>query len=283
LPSERGTHNDPQFQDGGRFGPRINTAKAKLKRGETVLACWVSTLSPVVVETLGYSGFDIAIFDAEHFPYDAYLMENLIRTAEVVGLTPIVKIGKHEKTGLLHAIDSGALGAHFAEIDTPEEVEERINFIKYHPAGHRSLSFSHRAARHGFLDSELYMHRMNEEIMAVIVIESLKGYENLDAILEVPGIDVISIGPHDLSHSMGIPDQIKHPRMQEAFATIVRKCTAKGIPVGTGAWTHDMAAERIGWGMRYIHWSHDLGIFGDAAIAVAKDVRQLAAAKAPKA
>src|SRR2546428_817633 len=82
---------DGLFEDSGKFGPRVNTAKRKLKNGETVLACWISTLSAVVVETLGYAGFDIAIFDAEHFPYDAYMMENLIRTAEVVGLTPIVK------------------------------------------------------------------------------------------------------------------------------------------------------------------------------------------------
>ncbi len=266
-------------EDGEKFGPRVNTVKRKLRSGETVLACWISTLSPVCVETLGYAGFDAAIFDAEHFPYDSYMLENLIRTAEVVGLTPIVKIPKHEKTQLLRAIDSGAMGAHFAEVETPEEAEERIKSVKYHPDGHRGLSFSHRAARHGFLESEEYMKRANEEMLSIIVIESERGYRNLDAILEVPGIDVISIGPHDLSHSMGIPDQIKHPRMQEAFATIIAKATAKGLPVGTGAWTHDMAEERVGWGMRYIHWSHDLGIFADAATAIAKDVRELVRTK----
>lgn len=262
-----------------KFGPRVNKVKQKLKNGETVLACWISTLSPVCVETLGYAGFDAAIFDAEHFPYDSYMLENLIRTAEVVDLTPIVKIPKHEKTQLTHAIDSGAMGAHFAEVETPEEAEERIKSIKYHPEGRRGLSFSHRAARHGFIESEEYLRRANEETMSIIVIESERGYKNLDAILEVPGIDVMSIGPHDLSHSMGIPDQIKHPRMQEAFATIIRKTTAKGIPVGTGAWTVEMARERIGWGMRYIHWSHDLGIFADAATAIARDVHGLVKAK----
>ena len=265
-----------------RFGPRVNTVKEKLGNGETVLACWISTLSPVVVETLGYAGFDAAIYDAEHFPYDSFMLENLIRTAEVVGMTPIVKMAKGENRQLTHALDSGAMGVHFAEIETAQDAEERIRAIKYHPNGHRGLSFSHRAARHGFIESELYLHRAKEETMAIIVIENVHAYENLDEILEVPGIDVISIGPHDLSHSMGIPDQIKHPKMQEAFATILRKATAKRIPVGTGAWTPEMARERIEWGMRYIHWSHDLGIFGDAATAIAKDVRQLAQAKQTK-
>lgn len=258
-----------------RAAPRVNGVKQKLQNGETVLCCWISTLSPACVEVLGYAGFDAAIFDAEHFPYDSYLLENLIRTAEYVGMTPLVKIPKHEQTQLLRALDSGAMGAHFAEVDTAEEAEARIRSIKYHPQGHRGLSFSHRAARHGFLESERYMHAANEETMAIIVIESQRGLDNLDEILEVPGIDVISIGPHDLSHSMGIPDQIQHPRMQEAFRTIVGKVTAKGLPVGTGAWTMEMARERIGWGMRYIHWSHDLGIFADAATATATGVRDL--------
>lgn len=255
--------------------PRKNQFKKKLQDGETVLACWISSMAPASVEILGQAGFDGVVFDAEHFPYDALSLENLIRAADSVGVTPIVKIPRGGDVLLTHAIDSGAMGVHFAEVRTAEEAHSLVQKVRYYPAGHRGLSFSHRAARYQMLDSHEYMKAANEEIMAVIVIENVTALGNLDEILEVPGVDVISIGPHDLSHSMGIPDQINHPRMQDAFETIIGKATAKGLPVGSGAWTEDMIDERIRWGMRYIHWSDDLRLMTRSALEVSKFLRSL--------
>lgn len=262
-------------QNRGREEVRRNLTKAKLRAGDTVLGCWVNSMSPAVVSVLAYSGFDFVVFDAEHLPYDALTLENMIRVAHDVGVTPIVKLPKGETRLLLLALDSGAQGMHFADVSSAQEAEAAVRSARFYPEGERGVAFVTRAGGYGFVAAEDYLRQANEEIMTIMVIEGKRGLESLEEILEVPGIDVISVGPYDLSQSLGIPDQLDHPLMQDAFARIVRLAGEKGIAVGTGSWTMDMARQRIGWGMRYIHWVNDMKMLAHRSTEVVKSFQEL--------
>ena len=212
---------------------RTNLVKEKLRRGSAVIGAFCDLPSPAVVEVAGPVGLDFIIVDAEHGPQDIETVEHMIRAAETSGVTPLVRVGLNLQQHILRYLDAGAMGVQIPMVNTRAEAEAVVNSVKYPPAGRRGLA-SVRAAGWG-LPQPLgeYVGIANRETLVSAQLEATEALSNADAILSVEGVDVVFLGPTDLSASMGFPGQPTHPEVMEAIERVGNKIQAAGKVAGT--------------------------------------------------
>ena len=211
---------------------RKNTTKAKLKAGETVFGCFVRYPDASLVEVLGYQGWDFIVFDGEHGTLTPRDCENMVRAAELREVTPIVRVTTNQPPVILRYMDVGAQGLHVPWVNSAAEAEAAVRSVKYYPRGIRGLA-GVRAADYGqVIPLSEYVQQANAETLVVIHIETAEAVERLPEIVAVDGVDVIFIGPTDLSHSFGVPGQPQHPTVQEAMQRVVETVAASNAALG---------------------------------------------------
>ena len=237
-----------------------NRLKARLKDGNIVVGPFVNIGSGAMIEIAAFAGFDFVILDTEHGPLDIETTEDLCRVASGVNLTPIVRVRENDPPQILRALDIGSGGVQVPQISSRADAEAVVQAAKYAPLGMRGVSPYTRAARY-FAEGSSILGRLNEESMIVIHIEGVEGLNNLTEILDVQGLDVIFLGPYDLSQSLGIPGQVNDSRVVERMKLAVSKVDAAGIAVGTFCDTREAAERWIDAGVRYVVTSVDTGIY----------------------
>jgi 4-hydroxy-2-oxoheptanedioate aldolase len=209
-----------------------NQLKRKLRRGEQVFGLFCSIPAPASVELAAAAGYDFVIVDTEHVLVNPETLEHMLRTAEAVGITPLVRIA-HGDGGdpkeILRALDGGAQGIVAPCVESAQAARRIVAACKYHPQGMRSLNGGRPGAfgKHSLAE---YVPRANEEILVVPMIESLAGVQNIDAILDVAGIDFVLEGAADLSQSCGLPWQIAAQPVQQALEKVQQACARAAIP-----------------------------------------------------
>jgi 4-hydroxy-2-oxoheptanedioate aldolase len=203
---------------------QTNRLKQLLGEGKPVFGLLNSIPSPLVVEMVGYAGYDFVILDMEHVCVNPETLENMVRAAECSGMTPLVRVPDAEPDLILRVLDCGAQGIVVSNLRTRAEAERAVAASRFHPLGKRSISGG-RQTGFGTIDLATYFERANREIMVVVMIEDREGVENLDEILSVDGIDMVIEGAMDLSHSFGLPGQAQHPSVQDAVHAVARACT----------------------------------------------------------
>lgn len=233
-----------------------NRLKEKLQAGERALGLFSIINSPAFYETLGYAGLDFVIIDAEHGPFSMESAEGLVRAAEFSGLTPLIRVRGNDPSLILRALDIGAHGIQIPHVSTREEALKAVRAAKYFPLGHRGLSPFTRAGRYG-LDPLGHAARANEKTMVVLNIEGIEGLRNLEEILEVEGIDVIFLGPYDLSQSLGKPGRVEDPEVIAAIRSGAEMSRARGIACGSFAKDMNYMEMLIKAGIQYLTYSVD--------------------------
>lgn len=248
--------------------------QTELAAGRTVVGPFCKMSDPTVYELAGLAGFDFAIIDMEHGPLGFESAQQLVRTCEMSGISPVVRIPANRAEYVQRALDIGAHAVQVPEINTPADAQSLVKAAKFHPNGSRGVCRFVRAAQYTHLNKQDYFGLANRQQRVIAHIEGRTGFENLDAILAVDGISIIFIGPYDLSQSIGIPGQTDHPQLQETMADIVRRARAAGKTVGTFVETPEQAAHWIAGGVEYISYSVDVGLLLQAFAAAAKAVRE---------
>lgn len=246
--------------------------RGKLAAGEAVYGPFMKTLDPAFVEAAGFAGFDYAILDMEHGPLGTENLANLLRAAGVASIVPIVRVPDISEQSIGKALDLGACGVQIPQVSDAEDAREALRLARFHPAGERGVCRFVRAAGYSSIPRSRYFAESNEALV-ILQLEGAKALANLDEILEVEGIDVIFIGPYDLSQSLGVPGQVEAPVVAEAVATIAGKARTAGIAVGTFVDDAKAARKWVGAGIRYISYSVDVGIFHDACRSILGDLR----------
>ena len=230
--------------------------KKRLKNGETVIGTWNMIPSPPVVEAIGYSGLDFIVIDAEHGPVEMQTAENIVRAAEITGMVPIIRVPDNESHLILRALDIGAHGVQVPHVSTKEEAELVIEYSKYHPQGKRGLSPFTRAGKYG-LAAENHTLRSNENVIVVINIEGTEGIQNLSEIAIVPDVDIIFIGPYDLSQSLGKPGQVEDPEVINFIKDNVKIIKDNGKSCGSFARDMKYLEILVDCGVQYITYMVD--------------------------
>ena len=230
-----------------------------MRSGQTVYGTMVTLIrNPRWGAIFGRLGFDYVIIDTEHSPYARHEVGDLAVVLKGAGLVPIVRIPYPDGYQARIAIDAGAQGVLAPYVERPEEVREVVAAVRYRPLKGALLDAARDEGSfvgdevQGYLDGGFNKHNV-----VIIGIESTPAIDNLEAILDVPGIDAIFIGPHDLTISLGIPEQYEHPSFQDAVRQIIETSQARGIPAG-GHWQQLEHVQR--WqaaGSRFILYSSD--------------------------
>ena len=212
-----------------------NDLAATLASGDIALGLLDNTYSPTLVEFYGELDVDFVWIDLEHGgpdPWDANLMENLLRAAERTNLELLVRLPDTDPTLVRKALDLGARNVFLPRVETATEVREAVKSARFRydgDPGDRGLG-SPRARRWGLADD--YIATEDRETIVGVTIETEASVENLDAILDVPELGFVFIGPLDLSVSLGCPGEIDHPDVQEAVETVRSKAVDAGVPIG---------------------------------------------------
>lgn len=200
---------------------RENATKRKLAAGGTVFGIFVPFAEPGLVELCGIAGFDFAILDMEHGAIDVSECENLIRAAEVVDVTPVVRVSTAEPATILRLLDAGAQGVMVPHVNSREDAERAVAVVRYPPLGHRGAG-SQRAAAYGMqLHKRDWVKHANQEMLLIAMLEEADAMTHVRDILAVPGIDAYEIGRGDLSMSMGIPGEVTNPKVEAAVEQAV--------------------------------------------------------------
>lgn len=208
---------------------RSNKLRARLAAGQRVYGLINSIPLPLVVEMIGYAGFDFVILDLEHVGVNPQTVEDLIRAAECCDLTPLVRVPGVEAGTILRALDAGAQGIIVPRVRDADQARQAVRSSRYHPLGERGISGG-RTTGFGTLPLAEYLALANREVMVVAMIEDAVGVANIEAIAAVPGIDMVLEGAIDLSQSLGVPAQVQHPEVQKALRRIAAGCARQGVP-----------------------------------------------------
>ena len=237
-----------------------NYLKKTLNEGKIVFGPFMKFTDPAVVEIMGFAGFDFVIIDAEHGPISIQDAQNMIRAAETANITPIIRVSSNDEALILRALDIGAQGIEIPQINSKSQAIKAVRSVKYAPQGERGVCRYVRAANYSSMDRFKYFKSANEETMIIAHIEGVEGINNLDEILSVPGIDVIFIGPYDLSQSLGIPGEVNNPLVMGKMKEVVLKCKESKVAAGTFADDIKTAKSWISLGVQYMAFSVDVGI-----------------------
>ncbi|MBE0478696.1 aldolase [Candidatus Aerophobetes bacterium] len=253
---------------------RENKMMRELKEGRVVYGPFVKITDPATVEIAAYSGFDFVIIDLEHGPHSIEGAQNLIRAAELSDITPVVRVLENNPTHILRALDIGAQGIEVPHISNKEDARKTVRAARFSPQGERGLCRFVRAANYSSVPSDEYIPKENEEIVVIVHIEGVEGVKNLRDILEVEGIDIIFLGPYDLSQSCGVPGKVDHPAVAEKMEEAVRIAKEAGVKTGTFVDNLEQAKRWKKAGVQYISFSVDVGIYYEACSQIVKRLKE---------
>ena len=251
----------------------INQLKRKLAGDGVVLGTFITLNCPDLVEIAGLAGFDYCIIDTEHGPGNPESIQHMIRAAELRGMAPIVRVTDTAATTILRTLDVGAAGIQVPQVNSPETAENVVRSAKYFPKGDRGACLT-RSSRYGFVPGVAeYFDEANRETLVIVHCENRQGLECLDGIAAVEGVDVIFVGPYDLSQSFGIPGQIYHPVMVDAVARALAAAKRAGKPAGIFVGSVEEAKARIEQGFTYIAYSTDSLVFAEVCKNIVGGIR----------
>jgi len=233
----------------------------QLHRGGPVFGTLIVSPSPRWPEVVRGCGLDFVFIDTEHIALDRQQLSWMCQTYAALGLPPLVRIPSPDPYAATMALDGGAAGIIAPYIETAAQVRELRGAVKRRPIKGQKLQ---QLLHGGTAEPELeaYLNEGAKDRLLIVNIESVPALEALDEILAVPELDAVLIGPHDLSCSLGLPEQYGHPKFREAARTIFRKARAAGIGAGIHFWS-DLAleAEFLREGANFLIHSADIVLF----------------------
>jgi 2-keto-3-deoxy-L-rhamnonate aldolase RhmA len=253
--------------------PTKNVMKTKMNEGGLAVGMIVRLMRGVEIAAIAKSaGFDCLYIDLEHCSFSLETVSQISMTATAMGVTPLVRVPGLDKAFISRTLEVGAQGIIVPHIENRAQAEDLVDAAKFPPLGSRSLLGinPHTLFRGG--PAVEIMQRMNEATLIVGMIESVEAVGNASEIASVEGLDMLLIGTNDLCNSFGVPGQLDHARIREAYAHVAAACRAKGKHLGVGGLNTrpEIAKEMIAMGARYVSAGSDTGFLMSAASATAK-------------
>lgn len=246
--------------------------RERLLNHETVFGMFYKTNCPAVEEMIGWAGVDFIVADCEHSAIGPESVENIIRCAEGVGLSTVIRIPTASEEHIFHALDAGAEGVQIPDMKSVSEFKENASAAKYFPLGTRGLSRGTRNCKLGFWNEAEtpYVQAANEKSLVVVHVENKEMADSIEEICQIPQIDVVFVGPADMSQSLGIPGKSKDPRVVEIACKVLETAEKYGKAGGIFVTNEDDMKNYMDHGARYIVYGSDASIFAKGLKALAK-------------
>jgi len=209
----------------------MSKLKKKLLDNNLTYGSWLTLGSTAVTELMSACReFDWLTVDMEHSSIELKEAQELIRVIELSGIVPLVRVGENNFNIIKRVMDAGAHGVIVPMVNSKEDAEAAVAAVKYPPRGKRGVGLG-RAQGYGF-SFENYKKWVDQESIVIAQVEHIKAIENLEAILNTPGVDGSIIGPYDLSGSVGALGEFNNPAVEEALKTYEHICAALQKPMG---------------------------------------------------
>ncbi|WP_414660488.1 HpcH/HpaI aldolase family protein [Horticoccus sp. 23ND18S-11] len=238
-----------------------NPLKKLLREGKPVIGMTVTIPNADVVLQAARLGFDFVWIEMEHSPITLESARNMILATQGTAIMPLIRVPVNELWTAKRALDCGAMGVIFPFTSTPDLARQAVAAAKYPPLGRRGagpgLASLRWPAPGGYADFA------DQNALVIIIIEEKRAVENIDAILDAPGIDVVFIGVNDLSYSYGDRGR-QTPQVKAAIATIVAAAKKRGLPVGRPAGAADIKGF-MAEGFQFFQGSSEIGLIGAGA------------------
>ena len=210
--------------------PKTVELKNKLKNRKLTLGSWITIGNPIVAEVMARSGLEWITIDMEHSVITLDVAQNLIRTIELNGCIPLVRVHENDPYFIKRVMDAGAHGVIIPMVCTKEDAEKAVSAVKYPPQGTRGVGLA-RAQDYGF-GFESYKKWLEKESIVIVQIEHIDAVKNLEEILSVKGVDGFIVGPYDISGSMGTPGDFENKKFKATISKIMSIATKCKKPAG---------------------------------------------------
>jgi 2-dehydro-3-deoxyglucarate aldolase/4-hydroxy-2-oxoheptanedioate aldolase len=236
------------------------TMKNRLQNGEQLVVFAVGRMfHHNIIHYLGMEGgFDGFWIDVEHGGLSTSDIEIAAAAGRAHGLEAFVRIPPTDYATVTRCLESGAVGVMAAQITSAEQAEEFVQWAKFAPRGRRGLNPLAYDGRFGSLPLEQFTQRANDESFVAIQIETASAVDEIEGIAAIDGVDLLFVGPSDLSQAMGAIGDFTHPRNVEAIDRVAAACAAHSKPWGAVTPTPEYAALLIGKGCTLISPTNDV-------------------------
>ena len=252
--------------------------RARVRSDEPTLGTFVNLGSVLAAETCALAGFDWLLVDLEHGGGGEDALVGQILAAGIHQVPVIVRVESAERIRSGRVLDLGAAGVMFPRLDSADEVATAVRHLRYPPEGDRGVATYNRACAFGMRPDSV--DTANDKVVGIVQIESLGALAEVEAIAEIPGVDVLFVGPADLSHALGVPGMFAAPEFSAALAAVVCAARSAGISAGILAPDRDRALECVEAGFTFLAIASDSALLAAAARAAAFPTRAEAEAVA---
>jgi 2-dehydro-3-deoxyglucarate aldolase/4-hydroxy-2-oxoheptanedioate aldolase len=248
------------------------TFQDRLREQRPLVGTLLTTGSREIAEVIQIAGYDWVFIDTEHGMMEPSDVQGLLQALSS-GPPALVRIPCNDPVWYKKALGAGADGVIVPLIRTVDDARRAVGFAKYPPIGARSVGIG-RAHGYG-AKFKHYVEHANAATSLVLQIEHVDAIKQLDEILAVPGIDALFVGPFDLSSSMGLTGNVKHPSVRDVIESVRKRCADRGLPVGIFATVAEGAAEAATAGFDFVALGTDLGLLRVAAAQALQQTKQL--------
>lgn len=242
----------------------MKNLKKRLKQGETLHGCWLNLGSSVTAEIVGLAGFDWVLIDLEHGSGEEKDVLFQLQALEHTPTAAIVRVESAEKQRIHRVLDMGAEGVMCPHISNAAEASKVANGLHYPPDGSRGVAKMVRATGFGLHFTDYY-NQAKENMLGIVQIETVAALDHLDEIASVEAVDVLFIGPADLTMDMGISGQFDHPLFKDALRKTVEAADKAGKATGILFFNPDDYNTYRQMGIRMIACGADATFVADGA------------------
>jgi 2-keto-3-deoxy-L-rhamnonate aldolase RhmA len=256
-----------------------NLTKQKLRDGEFVFGISPAEMQSIALPRIFANlGYDFLFFDMEHSASGFETICNMIWASRSAGITPIVRVPDPERFYVSRVLDAGAQGVIVPRVETIEQVDMIVGFSKYPPAGDRGAALGGRHSDfQPMADPRAGMAQANNEVLVGIQIETLPGLGRVHDLASRPGVDLLFVGPQDLSVALDVPNQWESPVLDDAIQRVAAAGQACGVAVGIQGRTTALSERWMGHGVRFVVYGTTLMLLVDAAKSGIKELRRAGA------
>lgn len=262
------------------FGYRVHVAEAlrDALKGDRLVLCLalLNSRTPDVPAIAAAAGYDAVYVDLEHTSTSLETAAMMCSAAIGAGISALVRVPSQDPSVIARVLDNGAMGVIVPHVNSKNEAEGVVRASRFPPMGHRSISGHNAVSGYGPRSAEELTAVLENRTVVAVMIETPEAVEASDAIAAVEGIDMVLLGPSDLTAEMGIHGQYENERFRYAVESVAAACRNHGVALGVaGIKSLDLLNRFVGLGLRFISAGTDVGMFTEAATNRATELRAL--------
>jgi 2-keto-3-deoxy-L-rhamnonate aldolase RhmA len=253
---------------------RINQTRKRLAEGGVALGCSLSHLrSPEIPRLFAAAGFDWIFIDSEHGCFSIETIQDLVRSSLLLPITPIVRVPDFQYDLVARALDMGAEGLILPRVESPELLARAVQWAKFPPQGVRGFGLTPPMVGYSPASFAEIIEHLNRETLIAAQIESQAAIERLDELASVPGVDILLVGPADLSIALGVPGDWNNPKLTAAIDRVIEACEKHNLWPAIQVRNAALAKNWMSRGMKLIGCGNELALLWGTVKALADDLR----------